>query len=312
MNIDVLKELSNLGIDFKAEGYNNTATKFSSISDADKNDISFCYYDEDKAIEFVSLSNAGIILCKNNLIDKVHPKEGQQFIFTDNPRLVFIRLLKAVTKTKSTAKISPYSIISNSNNIGQNCSIGHYTTIDQDSIIGKNCIIGNRVNIKNCIIGNNCIIQSGTTIGEDGFAYERFSNGNLEHFPHVGKVLISDDVHIYTNCSIARGSITDTKIGKGTKIDSMVHIAHNVSIGEYCELTAGTIIGGSTFIGNYTWTGLNSTLKDNICVGNNVIVGAGAMVIKDIDDKDIVAGVPAKSIKDKVNTNQSFLMAGQN
>ena len=66
-----------------------------------------------------------------------------------------------------------------------------------------------------------------------------------------------------------------------------------------------------TFVGNSTWTGLNSTLKDNIRVGNNVIVGAGAMVIKDVVDKDIVAGVPAKSIKNKVNTNMTFLMAGQ-
>ena len=192
-----------------------------------------------------------------------------------------------------------------------NCSIGHYTIIDQNCIIGKNCIIGNKVSIKNCIIGDNCIIQSGTNIGEDGFAYERYPSGNLEHFPHLGKVIIANNVDIGSNCSIARGSMTNTVIGEGTKIDSLVHISHNVKLGNDCELTAGTIIGGSTFVGNSTWTGLNSTLKDNIRVGNNVIVGAGAMVIKDVVDKDIVAGVPAKSIKNKVNTNMTFLMAGQ-
>ncbi|HXT83662.1 MAG TPA: hypothetical protein VN704_04935, partial [Verrucomicrobiae bacterium] len=114
------------------------------------------------------------------------------------------------------------------------------------------------------------------------------------------------------NCSISRGSMINTKIGKGTKIDALVHIAHNVKIGMNCELTAGTIIGGSTIIGNSTWTGLNSTLKDNIKIGNNVIIAAGAMVINDIQDQDIVAGVPAKSIKSKTNTKLGFLMAGQN
>ena len=91
----------------------------------------------------------------------------------------------------------------------------------------------------------------------------------------------------------------------------MVHIAHNVVIGENCELTAGTVIGGRTIIGDMSWTGLNSTLKDNIKVGKNVIIASGASVIRDIQDGDIVAGVPAKSIKEKVSTNNLFLMSGQ-
>jgi UDP-3-O-[3-hydroxymyristoyl] glucosamine N-acyltransferase len=118
-------------------------------------------------------------------------------------------------------------------------------------------------------------------------------------------------VEICANCSIARGSLSNTVIESGTKLDALVHLAHNVKIGKNCELTAGTVIGGSTTTGNSTWTGLNSTLKDNIRIGDNVIVGAGAMVIRDVEDKDIVAGVPAKSIKNKINTNLTFLMAGQ-
>ncbi|MCI0558684.1 MAG: hypothetical protein MN733_09325, partial [Nitrososphaera sp.] len=90
------------------------------------------------------------------------------------------------------------------------------------------------------------------------------------------------------------------------------HIAHNVIIGKHCELTAGTVIGGSTVLGDMCWTGLNSTLKNKIRLGNNVIVASGASVIDDVPDGDIVAGVPAKSIKHKVTTNELFLMAGQN
>ena len=91
----------------------------------------------------------------------------------------------------------------------------------------------------------------------------------------------------------------------------MVQIAHNVVIGTNSEVTTGTIIGGSTTIGNMCWTGLNSTLKDNIKIGNNVLIAAGAVVIHDVQDEDIVAGVPAKSIKQKVSSDLLFLMSRQ-
>ena len=314
MSIDIKKELAELGHKFETEGDNNnpSVTGFSSITEASASDLTFCYYESDKATHYMAHSGAGVILCNKSMIGKIHPKGGQQFYFLDNPRLAFVQLLKrTIDKTKGVSEISSDASIHNLDSIGKNCSIQPYTIIDSNSTIGDNCIIGNRVSIKNSTIGDNCIIQSGATIGEDGFAYERYPSGSLEHFPHLGRVIIGDNVDISANCSIARGSMTNTVIGEGTKLDALVHLAHNVKLGKNCEITAGTIIGGSTSVGDSTWTGLNSTLKDNIHVGNNVIVGAGAMVIKDVLDSDIVAGVPAKSIKSKVNTNLTFLMAGQ-
>ncbi len=312
MNLDVKQELMNLGYEFKAEGEDITVAKFSAITEAERNDITFCYYEENKAIEYISKSNAGIILCKDSIEGKIHPKTGQQFYFLQNPRLAFIQIMRGIVdKNSIDREISTKATIDEMAIIGKNCLIHQFATIGKNCVIGDNCVIGKRVSMENCIIGNNCNIQTGTVIGEDGFAYERLPAEKLEHFPHLGKVIIENDVDIYANCSIARGSMTDTVIGEGTKIDALVHVAHNVKIGKSCELTAGTIIGGSTTIGNSTWTGLNSTLKDNIHVGNNVIVGAGAMVINNIQDMDVVAGVPAKSIKSKIRTNLTFLMAGQ-
>jgi UDP-3-O-[3-hydroxymyristoyl] glucosamine N-acyltransferase len=80
----------------------------------------------------------------------------------------------------------------------------------------------------------------------------------------------------------------------GTKLDALVHVAHNVTVGRNCELTAGTIIGGSTIIGDTCWTGLNSTVKNKLKIGNNVIIASGASVIRNVPDEDIVAGVPAR------------------
>lgn len=312
MSIDIDQELNQLGYSFESEGSKKEqVTKYSSITDAGSTDISFCYYEGEKAIDYISKSNAGVILCKNSMIDKVSPKKGQQFYFLDNPRLAFVQLFHKFSNHDETKEISKYTLLHDSAKVGKGSTIGPYSIIDRNCVIGDNCIIGGRVSLKNCEIGNNCIIQTGTVIGEDGFAYERYDTNELLRFPHIGKVIISENVEISANCSIARGSLSNTIIGKGTKLDALVHIAHNVKIGNNCELTAGTIIGGSTTVGDSTWTGLNSTLKDNIKVGNNVIIGAGAMVIRDVEDKDIVAGVPAKSIKNKTNTNLTFLMAGQ-
>jgi UDP-3-O-[3-hydroxymyristoyl] glucosamine N-acyltransferase len=149
------------------------------------------------------------------------------------------------------------------------------------------------------------------TLGEDGFAYERHESSRLEKFPHFKAVVIGDNVEICANTNIARGSLTDTVIGEGTKIDALVHVAHNASVAKNCMLTGGTIIGGSAVIGDSCWTGLNCTVKDHVRIGDNVIVGAGACVIHDVPDGDIVAGVPAKSIRHKVTASGVFLMAGQ-
>jgi UDP-3-O-[3-hydroxymyristoyl] glucosamine N-acyltransferase len=103
--------------------------------------------------------------------------------------------------------------------------------------------------------------------------------------------------------SIARGSLKNTIIGCGTKIDGLIHIAHNTVIRKNFQITAGVVIGGSVSKGDNSWLGLNCTLKHKIKVGQRAIVGSGASVINHISDEDIVAGVPAKSIKNKLHPN---------
>jgi UDP-3-O-[3-hydroxymyristoyl] glucosamine N-acyltransferase len=115
--------------------------------------------------------------------------------------------------------------------------------------------------------------------------------------------MLKEVILIEDNCSIARDSLSDTIIGDDTKLDALVHVAHNVEIGGNCVLAAGTIIGGSTKIGNVSWCGLNCTIKHKLIIGNSVIVGNGASVINNIPNGDIVAGVPAKSIKSRFRNN---------
>lgn len=306
--------VSDIELDYCIEGTaHKTITGISSIDKALENDLTFCSYEGEKGIFHISASRAGIMLCSKNLRGRVNPKAWSQLVFVDNPRLVFVRFVNRVIKGDiKTATISETAKISKTSQIGNNCRIGDFARIGDNCIIENSVTIEDRVSIvQNCHVGEGCIIQSGTVIGSDGFAYERHSNGGLEKFPHLGGVIIGKNVEICANCSIARGSLSNTIIGDGTKIDALVHIAHNVTIGRNCQLTAGTVIGGSTIVGDACWTGLNSTLKNKIKIGNNVIVGAGACVIADVYDNDIVAGVPARSIKNKVTTKEIFIMAGQ-
>ena len=311
LNIESL--LSMWGIDYRLEGTKTKMIKrVSTIEEATEDALTFCSSEGEKGISLISKSNAGIILCRKSMEEIIHPRIGTQIFFLDNPRLVFIQIINQIyNKKKKRVGVSKRATIPKTAKIGSNCYIGNNTVIGDKCKIGDNTFIDDNVVLQNCVIGNNCIIQPGVKIGADGFAYERYQTLELERFPHLMGVMIGNNVEIGANCSIARGSLSDTVICDGTKLDALVHVAHNVVIGKCCELTAGTIIGGSTTIGEATWLGLNSTLKHKIKVGNKVIVGCGATVIHDIVDEDIVAGVPAKSIKYKVNSKQLFLMAGQ-
>jgi UDP-3-O-[3-hydroxymyristoyl] glucosamine N-acyltransferase len=324
MDISIESILSDLGIDYRLDGnIKKTFRNVATIQQGKEDDLCYCSFDGEEAVSIISKSNAGIILCKNSLkefLDQYYqvPKNNtqlrHQIILVDNPRAAFIKIINKIYPKRVETRTSSTAIISESATIGSNCYIGNYAVVGKDCEIGNNTVIYDRaVMVQKCKIGNNCIIEPGVTIGADGFAYERDPETmELERFPHIGGVTIGNNVEICANSSVARGSLSDTVIGDGTKLDALVHVAHNVVIGKNCELTAGTIIGGSTTIGDTCWTGLNSTLKNKIKIGNKVIVGADACVIHDVPNEDIVAGVPAKSIKDKVTSDKLFLMAGQN
>jgi UDP-3-O-[3-hydroxymyristoyl] glucosamine N-acyltransferase len=326
MKWNIESMLIELGIDYRCGNIKNKSIfrNVATIQQGKEGDLCYCAFDGEEAVSLISKSSAGIILGKTNLegfINRcssmtdpklLHP--SQQLIFVDNPRAAFIKIInKIYNKDKKNVGVSPTAIISATASIGSDCYIGNNAIVGEECKIGNNTVISDRaVIVQKCIIGNNCIIEPGVIIGADGFAYERDKKTlELERFPHIGGVTIGNNVEVCANSSIARGSLSDTVIGDGTKLDALVHVAHNVIIGRNCELTAGTVIGGSTKVGDLCWTGLNSTLKDNITIGNNVIVASGASVIRNVQDGDIVAGVPAKSIKEKVTTKQLFLMSGQ-
>ncbi len=181
--------------------------------------------------------------------------------------------------------------------IGKSSVIGCNTIIEQNVLIGKNCIIGSQVMIKNSIIGNDIVIQNGSKIGLKGFGFIPLKEKNFR-FPHIGKVILEDNVEIGASCTIDRGSIDDTKIGKNTFLDNQVHIAHNVKIGENCMIAGQVGFAGSSTIGNNVSIGGQAGVSGHLKIGNNVKIGGGSGVVKDIPDNTVVMGYPAVPLKE--------------
>ncbi len=189
--------------------------------------------------------------------------------------------------------IYPYVYIGDNAIIGDNVIIHPFAFIGNDTVIGNNSVIYSNVSVRErCRIGSRVIIHCGAVIGSDGFGYATHQ-GTHHKIPQVGGVIVEDDVEIGANTAIDRGTIGDTIIRKGTKIDNLIQIAHNVSIGENCLLAAQSGIAGSSKTGNYVIMAGQSGVVDHVNVGNKVIITAQSAATKDIQDGETVSGMPS-------------------
>jgi len=214
---------------------------------------------------------------------------------TDNEKVINSINIKQFLK--KNISIGKNTLIDKTVSIGNNTDIGNNVIIKQGVHIGKKCKIGSNVIIENALLGDNIIIKSGTLIGQTGFGFN-FDKKKRIKFPHIGRVIIENDVLIGSFCTIDRGSLTDTVIGEFTSIDNHVQIAHNVKIGNFCMIAAQSGIAGSTIIGNNVKIGGQTGISGHLSIGNNVKIGGKSGVIADISDNQTVMGYPAKSIRD--------------
>lgn len=232
-------------------------TSFASLDRATSNDLSFCKFTGQKASKMMESSKAGVIICSGPYI------KARRLIVVSNPRLWFIRVVREFFQPRAPPGI-------------------HLS-----AEINHECVeIG-----KNVRIGPNC------SIGFEGLGFEVAGDGQYERFPHIGKVIIGDHVEIGANTCIDRGALEDTVIGEGTKIDNLVHVAHNVRIGKNCLIVALTCIGGGVVIEDGTYVGIGAGIRNQITIGEGALIGMGAVVVKDVDPGDIVIGNPAKPMR---------------
>ena len=214
-----------------------------------------------------------------------------QYIFSENPRLDFIRALDYLCENIG------FSHFEFESQIHPSVKIGNNVVIENGCIIGENSIIEHNVVIqKGTTIGKNSRIRTNSSIGGDGFGFER-SDENIIRFPHLGGVIIGDNVEIGANNTVSCGTLSDTIIEDNVKTDNIVHIAHNCHIEQGVIITACAEISGGVKIGRNSWIGPNSSIIQKVSVGKGSLVGIGAVVTKNISENSIFVGNPAKFLR---------------
>ena len=294
-----------------------SVTRLASVNDA--SDSALIFVDGKRNAQALAGIQAAGVLCSDDIADSV-PSDIAALV-TRNPQRDFSavgRMMFPVTVRPESwlgeLGISPAAIIHPSAQIeagatieagaviGKGVTVGSGALIAATAVIGENCQIGRDsyiapgVAVQFALIGNRVSLHPGVRIGQDGFGYVPGPAG-LEKVPQLGRVIIQDNVEIGANTTIDRGSLSDTLIGEGTKIDNLVQIAHNVRIGRFCILAAHCGISGSCVIGDQTMLGGRVGLADHVIIGSRVQIAAASGVMNDIPDGERWGGFPARPIK---------------
>jgi UDP-3-O-[3-hydroxymyristoyl] glucosamine N-acyltransferase len=305
IDIKILKEILNFDCEFIGN-QNLILNGIQSIYECIDGDISWIKPGVKEEKKLINETKASCILCspesyalyKGNLDNKL-------FIIYEDPKILYLYVNKFIddynsSKTKE-GFIHPTAIIHPKCKLGSNVSIGAFSIIGSCEI-GDNTKIGDQVKIFDCVdIGENCDIREFSSIGGKGLGYYKKLDGTLEHIPHLGKVKIGNNVHIYPFVNIDQGTLGTTTVDDGAAIDHHVHIGHNSYVGKNSILVCGTVMAGGSKILNDCFIGGNTQLKQKCIIGNRVITGMGAVVLKDIPDNQVWAGNPARFIKETPN-----------
>jgi UDP-3-O-[3-hydroxymyristoyl] glucosamine N-acyltransferase len=193
----------------------------------------------------------------------------------------------------ASAEVGAFACIESGANIGPDCRIGAYSYIGPGVQLGSDCYIGTHVAIIYAILGKRVRLFPGVRIGQEGFGFSATKDGFVSA-PQLGRVILCDDVQVGANSAIDRGSVADTFIGAGTRIDNHVQIGHNVRMGRCCVIVAQVGIAGSTVLEDFVQIGGQAALASHLHIGTGVQIGAQAGLIADAPAHAVLLGSPAQ------------------
>jgi UDP-3-O-[3-hydroxymyristoyl] glucosamine N-acyltransferase len=232
---------------------------------------------------------------------------GKPGILVKNPRLALAQVLPHfVPRPKLKPGIHKSAVVSDDVKLGKRVTIYPFVYIGSGVEIGDDSIIyPSAVIYDNVKIGRRVIIHAGARLGVDGYGFV-WHEGRHEKIPQLGTVVIEDDVEIYANTCVARGTLGETRIGAGTKIDCLTHIAHNCVLGKHCAITALVGFAGSVTFGDHVSVGGMAGFNGHITVGANTVVMAKSGVTKDIPPNSVVSGFPALNHREELEIQASL------
>lgn len=275
---------------------------------------SITLFDDLNYKHFLQSIKPSLIIVKEGLEGLI---ENIPYIKHPEPRSIMPQLLALFEKKPIFSGISDSAHISRTSRIGDDTSVGHFAVVSNGAVIGENCHIGAHVYIGdnvtlgknavinpgvkihyNCIIGSNVIIHSNSVLGSDGYGYWTNKTGEHIKIPQIGRVVVHDDVEIGSCVTIDRGTMGDTVIGSGTKIDNLVQIAHNVNIGRNCLIVAQVGISGSVIIGDFVVIAGQTGIADHISIPSFTKIGGKSVVINSIKKSGDYSGNPLLPLND--------------
>ncbi len=247
-------------------------------------------------------SAAGLILAPSSLAPSMLATDGNARVLgVQNPKYAFA-LCGQYFDGFRVPTIHPSAVIGEGAVIGIGTAIGAGSVIETGAVIGELCEIGCNVTIHGCVtMGDNCMVQSGAVLGAMGFGYVRSPEGRHVRFPQIGSLRIQDEVEIGAGTTIDRGALGETSIGRGTKIDNLVHIAHNCRVGENVLIAAQVGMAGSCVIEDGAMLGGQVGLGERVTIGKGVILGGqgGLLPGKRLDGEgQVFWGTPARPVRE--------------
>jgi len=278
--------------------YGNTELKLDNVIPITElnnidNAISWC---NDKNADILNNINTNSLVIVSITNDQISNLEN--YLVVENPRRTFQEILTKFFFKKRVNKIEETANIHATAQLGKNVYIGNNVVLEENCVIGDDTVILHNTVIHNdTLIGNNVTIGSNNTIGGVGFGYEKNSRCDFELIPHIGNVVIKDNVDIGNNTCIDRAVLGSTILEENVKVDNLVHIAHGVKVGRNSVVIANAMVAGSVNIGENSWIAPSSSILNKRDVGSNALVGMGAVVTKNVEDYTIVAGNPSKFIR---------------
>ena len=272
------------------------------------------FLDNRKYLAALSETRAGAVIVRPELADKV--PETAVAIVTDEPYSAWARVaalfhpvppaapgvhstafVHPEARVDATAEIGPFAAIAAHAEIGPRCRIGAHAAIGEGVVMGRDCRIGAHVTLSHAVVGDRVAVLPGARIGQEGFGFAVTSAGMLS-VPQLGRAVLEDDVEIGANTTIDRGSLQDTVIGAGSRLDNLIQIAHNVRLGRGCVLTGQVGISGSTILEDHVMIGGQAGLTGHLRIGRGARIGAQAGVMSDVPAGAEVVGSPAQPVKE--------------
>ncbi|MBN1558536.1 MAG: UDP-3-O-(3-hydroxymyristoyl)glucosamine N-acyltransferase [Lentisphaerae bacterium] len=265
-----------------------TFSRITSLSEAAPDALTWCSPKHADAAERIRRCRAAVIICHASL-PQGHAGTAT-LIKTADPRKTFMETVNGLLKREHPSGVHPTAVIHPRADVHAEAYIGPFCYVGRSTIGAGSVLHGHTFIYDGVRIGRHVVIEAGCVIGAAGFGYQKNHDGDWQRFPHLGGVVIEDDVEISANATIDRGALGNTSIGRNTKISKAAHISHNVVTGERCIIAGGAMISGSARLGNGVWIGPNAAVLNKITIGDGVTVGIGGVVTRNVETGFTVIG----------------------